>query len=316
MQANVGLVGVDLRRRLGREEVPGRCRVWDDLFQEGCLGLIRAARSYRSGCGIPFSTFALPRIRKALDRALARGVDPESSAAGLGPRRRRGDRRRSRVKPVGLVRLTERMARILRDRRRHDPFVESGDTIGGRLREKYERAVRDAGRKVRATPSRRGDRGRLVRALTEQRLLVAEEPEKTPLRRIAAETGSSFSRVKRADEMLRAMTGKWLDGDPEFAALRRFAGKDPEGEDAPIDDALEARLAHTAADAFFRRFDSVHPVERGRMLLALLRETRLPVRVFAPLFRHLSSEVRERLTRHSVGCGTAMPGEGSATDQP
>ncbi len=68
---NLGLVGVHLRRHVHDLTRPRRDREWEDLFQEGCLGLIDAARRYRPERGIPFAAFALPRIHNAVRRALS-----------------------------------------------------------------------------------------------------------------------------------------------------------------------------------------------------------------------------------------------------
>src|SRR3990172_4876630 len=67
---NVGLVAVHLRRNVANLIHPKREREWEDLFQEGCLGLIRAATAFRAERGIPFAAFALPRIHNAVSRAL------------------------------------------------------------------------------------------------------------------------------------------------------------------------------------------------------------------------------------------------------
>src|SRR3990172_3464145 len=67
---NVGLVAVHLRRNVANLIHPKREREWEDLFQEGCLGLIRAATAFRAERGIPFAAFALPRIHNAVSRAI------------------------------------------------------------------------------------------------------------------------------------------------------------------------------------------------------------------------------------------------------
>ena len=66
---NLGLVGLHLRRNVSNLAAPRRDREWDDLFQEGCLGLIQAAILFREDRGIAFAAFALPRIRNAVSRA-------------------------------------------------------------------------------------------------------------------------------------------------------------------------------------------------------------------------------------------------------
>ena len=70
VRENIGLVSVHLRRYVGNLAFPRRDREWDDLFQEGCLGLIQAAAAFRQERGIPFAAFALARIHNAVSRAL------------------------------------------------------------------------------------------------------------------------------------------------------------------------------------------------------------------------------------------------------
>ncbi len=70
VRENIGLVAVHLRRYVRNLSVPRHDREWEDLFQEGCLGLIKAAVAFRQERGIPFAAFALPRIHNAVSRAL------------------------------------------------------------------------------------------------------------------------------------------------------------------------------------------------------------------------------------------------------
>ncbi len=53
---NMGLVNCVVRRFLGRGYET------DDLFQIGCVGLIRAAKRFDSSFGVQFSTYAVPMI--------------------------------------------------------------------------------------------------------------------------------------------------------------------------------------------------------------------------------------------------------------
>lgn len=73
---NLGLVGVHLRKRVVGSGPSLPRDQWDDLFQEGCVGLIEAALRFRAERGIAFAAFALPRIRTAVDRAFVRKVVP------------------------------------------------------------------------------------------------------------------------------------------------------------------------------------------------------------------------------------------------
>lgn len=45
---------------------------YDDMFQSGCLGLIKAARTYKSNYGYAFSSYAIPVIRNEIRMMLRR----------------------------------------------------------------------------------------------------------------------------------------------------------------------------------------------------------------------------------------------------
>ena len=70
VRENLGLVGLHLRKHVRNLRTPRREREWEDLFQEGCLGLIRAAVDFAPEREIPFAAFALPRIHHAVSLAL------------------------------------------------------------------------------------------------------------------------------------------------------------------------------------------------------------------------------------------------------
>lgn len=59
---NVGLVWSIVRRFLNRGHEP------DDLFQTGCIGLIKAIEKFDEGYGVKFSTYAVPMIMGEIKR--------------------------------------------------------------------------------------------------------------------------------------------------------------------------------------------------------------------------------------------------------
>ncbi len=67
------LIKLHIVRRVPGAARGTRTQIWDDLYQEGCLGLIDAARRYDPARGIPFVAFALPRIHTAISRYLREG---------------------------------------------------------------------------------------------------------------------------------------------------------------------------------------------------------------------------------------------------
>ncbi len=264
---NVGLVGVHLRRSLGSLAQPRRDREWDDLFQEGCLGLVQAAVRFRQERGIPFAAFALPRIHNAVSRALqtkfatvyvppARHYTPDAEPHEATHRPR-------------VQSLPDEVERGLPDRP-HDPNERAGESIGDRLRDKYERAVHAAVADVGSGPSRRGDRDRLASVLATERFLVPDDESRMALRKIARETRSSYARVAQCDKKLAGTIRARLCRDPEFVELSRLAKSHPEGAACRIDDAMERKLGDAASDEFVHRLRRADPRERARCVDTLV----------------------------------------------
>ncbi len=62
VQQNTGLVHSVVRRFLGRGQEP------EDLFQVGCIGLIKAVQKFDCSYGVKFSTYAVPMIMGEIKR--------------------------------------------------------------------------------------------------------------------------------------------------------------------------------------------------------------------------------------------------------
>ena len=263
---NVGLVGVHLRRSLGGLAQPRRDREWDDLFQEGCLGLVQAAVRFREERGIPFAAFAFPRIHNAVSRAL----QTKFSTVYVPPARHSriqgeaSDVESRRIEDRPQVRsMSDEVERNLPDRR-HEPEEQSGETIGVRIRGKYERAVKAAVEAVGSGPSRRGDRRRLADVLAEERFLVPGEESRMALREIARKTQSSYARVAQCDKKMADAIRAQLCRDPEFRELSRLAKSHPEGASCLIDGFMERDLCDVASQEFVNRMHRADPCERAR----------------------------------------------------
>ena len=73
VQEHLGLVGMIIKRVLSRG-VPHAYahEYYEELLQEGCLGLMQAVRNYDPHCGTAFTSYALPRVHYAVWRALHR----------------------------------------------------------------------------------------------------------------------------------------------------------------------------------------------------------------------------------------------------
>ncbi len=268
---NLGLVAIHLRQNVSNLSVPRREREWDDLFQEGVVGLIQAALRFREADQMPFAAFALPRIRHAISTALRQKfslvAEPRGPSrdddAGAG----RAVRATRHVPRVTLLQ-TDPPARQSDDRHARLDAPDP-ETVGERLREKYERAVRRAAVCLCRKPGGRADRAQLVRRLTQDRLLVPEPEARTALRQIARDTGSSFSRVAQCDKQLSGLVRTLLQSDPELTELQAQSGRSSEGGNTVIDDGLERRLSRGSAEQFLAGFRLAAPATRAQMLYRL-----------------------------------------------
>ena len=301
VRENIGLVTVHLRRHVANLSTPRRDREWEDLFQEGCLGLIKAAVRYRRERGIPFAAFALPRIHNAVSRALQRKFStvyvPPKRTSRRGGSSTSSDPSDPRVVPKTYS-LSDELESRLADKRRHDPDGGDRETIGQRLRGKYDRALRAAGKALCAKTSTRGDRDKLVRLLTEERFLVPHDEAKRPLRQIARDTRSSYARVAQCDKQLREAIRTTLQSDPEFVELNRRIRAEPFGADLPIDLELECELARASTEELVRRFLDANDADRARMLDVILKMSQSDIQDIIRLrFMRLSPRMRERLLR-------------------
>jgi len=262
---NLGLVRVHLQNRVPGLHQPTREREWDDLFQEGCLGLAAAAQVYDPASAIPFASFALRRVQSAVHRALER-----SFATVALPENQHRARRRDRSQPFKVVSLDpDAPTRAGADRHRPDG---RGETIGSRMRLIYDDAVQTAADIVRTGDSATAAPAAVIDRLLEHRLSIPNEDCRTPLRRVARECGCSFARVVYWENRLIAHVRTVLADSDELRQLHHQARQSPGGVDTPIDEDARQRFETAAADRFGHLFASLPADQQGPRLLELLRD--------------------------------------------
>lgn len=144
-------------------------RDFDDLFQEGVLGLILAAMRWRPDCGYPFAAFAVLRVRAAVWQALRGG-------------------------PAETMPLPEHLAAW------PEPNLPELE-IGWHSHDEFMDQVRI----IASQPNKRGRRRHIGmrQAIADERIGIAR-PWQTPVRALAARCGTSASRVCELEqEMIR-----------------------------------------------------------------------------------------------------------------
>lgn len=313
VQENLGLVAVHLRRFVHNLVVPRRDREWEDLFQEGCMGLIKATMTYREDSGIEFAAYALPRIHNAVSRAL----DRKFTTIIFPPRRKKrveGDSSGSlkshdpsRPKEYSLV---SDVSDSLHDPRHHNPdFHAENETIGERLRCKYERAVFEAADTINRRTSTRGDRDELVQWITRERFLIPQQESRRALRQIARDTKSSYARVAQCDKLMAQLVRNFLEEDPEFNELQKCRRNDVDGVERFIDPEMEIQLRHACIGEYIKRYHKADREVQANMLHAVMGAAGGDVEVMIhQLFTDLSSRDREQLLRNN----TSRTKQGSA----
>lgn len=269
VEENLGLVATHIRRHVPDLSLPRRTREWDDLFQEGCLGLAAAATTFDPDDGVPFAAYALRRIQAAVSKALGKAFSTVRV-----PNKEQADARRAGGGEARVVSLDfDPPVRGRTDRQ--DPFaVADGETIGSRVRHKYEQAVRRAAGDAKSR-LRRGRDDRLIERLTDERLLVPDEDFRRPLRQIARDTNSSFARVIHAEKRLIEQVGSELASDPEMATLRDQARRSVHGVETLVDETIDRRVASAVDDRFLALLESATPQCRGLILTDLLKRSRI-----------------------------------------
>jgi len=267
VRGNVGLVAVHIRRNVRNVNSRRVDRDYEDLFQEGCCGLIQAARTFDPAKGIPFAAFALRRIHTAVSGALYESASPI-----------RRPRRRSKkdANPAGSE-TSPKVFQLENDPRdsRHQPDPLGGeDTLGDRVRAKIETAMSMATRSVDRRRAPRGDRRALMDMLIRDRLLIAEPTAKTSLREIARQTNSSYTRVLQCERRILQAVRQMLSGDLEFLRLLTMIRQDQRGTETPVDDDMRAELRRLAATVFVGRLQSCDARRRERLLWDLVAKDR------------------------------------------
>jgi len=304
VQGNLGLVAVHLRRHVTNLGVVRRDREYDDLFQEGCLGLMQAAARWDPASGIPFAAYALPRIHNAISTALK----CKFSTVYVPPRfgAKRGSANPAEAAAPGAVRprdysLSQAQWLSLRQTTACEPADSCDETIGDRVRDKYERAVRGAVETLKARASVRGDREALLRIVVRERMLVPNEETRHSLRQIARETKSSYARVAQCSTQLADEVKAALSADPEFGELVRQARDHADGFAAPIDATAERALTEVGACAYARHFEHADEEDRARLAYALMRLMNFDVAGFVrDGFGRLDRAQREQLLRDPI----------------
>lgn len=267
---HVGLVGVHLRSRVPTPRQPMRYREYDDLFQQGCVALARAAARYRPDRDGPFAAYALPRIRGAVHNALhdlftvvhvpARAIQQAREQPGSAVR----------PPPHHVQDLTDEIARglILK----HAGHRET-ESIRHAIRRRFEAAVRRSLEQMRRRVWRYRNPCKIMERIARERLLIHDERFRTPLRQIAREAGVSSGRACDYEKNLLNAIVDGLKQDSQLQALLEMAREDKAGWDGIVDASRRQRLMQVEMAEFEARFTAMEPPARAQMVYSLIERS-------------------------------------------
>jgi hypothetical protein len=300
VKGNIGLVYVHLKNFVTPHRIHWTRREWEDLVQEGCLGLIRAAQDFNPQGKIPFAAFALPRIHTAVRRSMTqRFGNGVAFAGGESPAKRSlfGTSHKPDWSPCKRRRIPadDDPLEVL-----GDWWGANNDTLGVRMREKYERAVHRAVTHILAQSEPDDAHNELLVALAADRHLVPDAHARKPYRQIATRLSAPYARVIQLDRQLREAIRVSLQRDPEFAELQRVARAEPRGVDTPVDGNFEQGLARLSAAELLERLLHSPGERRDKMMEKLFRRaTKSLLEAIRNEFESLPVAAREELLHDS-----------------
>ncbi len=284
---NLGLIGHHLRRHVRGLKHPSREREWDDLFQEGCLGLMQAARSFDPASGIAFPAYARLRIQQAIHRGLRRAFETVRTPEAPGRNEQDAAPRRRIVSLDKEDRLPDRHAP------RHPHVKPDQVTLGERLRHTIDEAVDQAARAEAHDVKGRAPSERVVRRLVEERLRVPREECRTPLRRISREASRSYASLAYVEKRLLQRVRTQLKCDVTLARLRHDARTQPDGWETVV---RQRTVNMNQSDTFDAVWDDASERQRAWLVTRLIEAKCADVKAWATMtFTSLPTDQQRQL---------------------
>ena len=268
---HVGLVGLHLRHHLPRFVFTKNRREYLDLFQEGCVALIRAAITYDPDCDGPsFQAYALPRIRGTVFCALHEQFRTIRVPARACKAERAESEGGGNAARVVVQELTGEMANeLVAD----DTVGQDEETIHDLIRERYERSVRLALGELRRKSWRQRNPIAIMERIAAERLLVPRECGQASVRQIARDFGVSKGRVSDYEKILLEVVRHQFEVDPQVALLVRFAREDRLGFAGRMDTERRRLLIQADLRAFAEHFTVLPRPARAELVYDMIERS-------------------------------------------
>ena len=273
---NIGLVGLHLRNRVPTPRQPTRLRERADLFQVGCMALIRAARRYDPALHGSFSAYALPRIRGAIFTAVHEHFATIRVPREVIVRRRRQlalDGRSSIPRPPIVHQWRDEAHLAARLKTAADPHESTEPTIRALARRRLERAVQAALEDLQSRKWRRRNACEVMTRIAAERILVAHTDQRTPTRELSRLLGISSGRISEYEHLLLDTVKQRLGRDAQVSLLLQFAREDPEGMDGPITSDRREQLLLADTKAFDLQLEAMDRSKRAELLYRLVEQS-------------------------------------------
>jgi RNA polymerase sigma factor (sigma-70 family) len=266
---HLGLVGVHLRTRVPTPRQPTRHREYDDLFQQGCVALARAAAQYRPERDGVFAAYALPRIRGAVHNAIYDLFTVvHVPARAIQQARERGESTLCRP-PFHVQEMTSDITRKM-------TTTQAGgqeDSLRHVMHRRFEIAVHRALEQMRSRVWRHRNPTEIMTRIAYERMLIDDERLRTPLRQIAREANVSSGRACDYEKNLLNAVAAHFERDPQVRALVEMAQEDEAGWDERLDASRQDRLVQAEIGEFEARFVEMAPPARAEILYSLIERS-------------------------------------------
>lgn len=272
----MGLVSLHLRKRVRVGAWVSQSREQADLFQAGCVALVRAAARYRPEVHGSFAAFALPRIRGAVFTALHEHFATIRVPVQVIVQHRRELARHRH--PCGPALPTVRSLDLTR---LHPALAVTADvqesptepTVREHIRLRFEKAITEALAELRERKWPQRNPHEAMSCIAAGRLLITEATSRTPLRQIGSALGISSGRLCEYESTLRDAVKRHLAADPQLPLLVRFANEDRRGTDSPVTADRRELLIRADVAAFCAKLVRLSRSERAEMLYRLIEES-------------------------------------------
>lgn len=273
---HIGLVGMHLRNRVRTSHHPRSGRERADLFQTGCLALVRAAAGYNPARHGSFAPYALPRIRGAIFTALHEHFATIRIPVDVLVQAKkdvvRHGRRTSPLLPMAYP-MGDLDSRPARGAAPDEDSTCDGTTIRGCVRLRFERAVAAALVDLRHRKWKRRNPTDAISFIASHRLLVPSSEHRASIRKIAATLGLSRGRVTDYETMLREAVKRRLADDPQLQLLFEFAAQDRSGMDGRITPQRREMLVRAEVTAFAAQLASMTRSQQAELLYHLVEQS-------------------------------------------